>query len=69
MPTISLEYSDANMTRALNAFNGPITPADGSAVTQAELTTYLKAIIKDRVAVHEEAANTASWTMSAFDTE
>jgi hypothetical protein len=68
MPTISLEYSDANMNRALAAFKGPITPAS-STVTQAELTTYLKDIIKDRVRIFERDANEASWTMAGFDTE
>jgi len=69
MPTITLEYSDANFTRALNAFHGPISPANGSSVTQAELTTYLKDIIKDRVRVYERDQNEASWNMAAFDTE
>jgi uncharacterized protein YegL len=69
MPTITLEYSDANMNRALAAFKGPITPANGSTVTQAELTTHLKDIIKDRVRVYERDQNEASWTMTAFDTE
>jgi hypothetical protein len=64
-----MEYSDANMTRALNAFNGPITPANGSSVTQAELTTYLKDVILERVRVYERDQNEASWTMGAFDTE
>ena len=69
MPTITLEYSDANMNRALASFNGPISPANGSSVTQAELTTYLKDIIKDRVRVYERDQNEASWNMAAFDTE
>jgi len=69
MPTITLEYSDANMNRALAAFKGPITPANGSTVTQAELTTHLKDIIKDRVHVYERDQNEASWNMAAFDTE
>jgi hypothetical protein len=69
MPTITLEYSDANMNRALAAFKGPITPADGNTVTQAELTTHLKDIIKDRVRVYERDQNEASWNMTAFDTE
>ena len=69
MPTITLEYSDGNMNRAIAAFKGPITPADGNTVTQAELTTYLKELIKDRVRIFERDANEASWTMSGFDTE
>jgi|TARA_R110002020_G_scaffold54717_1_gene152398 hypothetical protein len=69
MATITLEYSDANMNRALAAFNGPITPANGSSVTQAELTTHLKQIIYDRVHVYERDQNESSWNMSAFDTE
>jgi hypothetical protein len=69
MPTITLEYSDANLARALAAFKGPITPADGNTVTQAELTTHLKDIVKDRVRVYERDQNEASWTMTAFDTE
>jgi hypothetical protein len=69
MATITLEYSDANMNRALAAFKGPITPADGNTVTQAELTAHLKDIIKDRVHVYERDQNEASWTMTSFDTE
>ena len=69
MPTITLEYSDANMTRALTAFNGRITPANGSSVTEAELTTHLKDIIKDQVKIYERDQNEASLTMNAFDTE
>ena len=57
------------MNRALAAFKGPITPADGNTVTQAELTTHLKDIIKDRVRVYERDQNEASWNMTAFDTE
>jgi len=69
MPTITLEYSDSNFSRAIAAFKGPIPPADGSTVTQAELTTYLKDLIKDRVHIFERDANEASWTMAGFDTE
>ena len=68
MPDITLSYSTANMNPALAAFKGPITPADGNAVTQAELTTYLNDVIKERVRVYERDQNEASWTMSAFDT-
>jgi hypothetical protein len=67
MKTIQLNFTDANMVRILKAMNGPITPASGETeITEAQVTDYVEALLKDFVSRYEEAVEVAKISPAAF---